>query len=78
MGIGADVGRTAEAEAAVQTAVDKLAGLHILMENAGVTTPVRRIGTPDDVAAVATFPDRDEASYVTGQTRYVDRGETVV
>lgn len=37
-------------------------------------TPVRRVGTPEDVAAAAAFLCSDEASYVTGQTLYVDGG----
>jgi len=36
--------------------------------------PVRRVGEPDDIAAVAAFLCSDEASYVTGQTLYVDGG----
>jgi 3-oxoacyl-[acyl-carrier protein] reductase len=37
-------------------------------------TPVRRAGTPDDVAAVIVFLAGDDASFVTGQTLYVDGG----
>ncbi|WP_329521905.1 SDR family NAD(P)-dependent oxidoreductase [Spirillospora sp. NBC_01491] len=36
--------------------------------------PVRRVGTPEDVAAAAAFLCSDEASYITGQTLYVDGG----
>ncbi len=36
--------------------------------------PLDRFGTPDDVAAVATFLASDEAGYVTGSTYYVDGG----
>jgi 3-oxoacyl-[acyl-carrier protein] reductase len=36
--------------------------------------PVRRVGTPDDIAAAAAFLCSDEASYITGQTLYVDGG----
>jgi glucose 1-dehydrogenase len=36
--------------------------------------PLNRIGTPEDVAALASFLASDEASYVTGATYYVDGG----
>jgi len=36
--------------------------------------PVRRVGQPEDIAAAAAFLCSDEASYVTGQTLYVDGG----
>lgn len=37
------------------------------IEGAVARTPVRRIGQPDDVAALCAFLTRDEASYITGQ-----------
>ena len=36
--------------------------------------PVRRVGVPEDIAAAAAFLCSDEASYITGQTLYVDGG----
>lgn len=36
--------------------------------------PVRRVGFPADIAAAAAFLCSDEASYITGQTLYVDGG----
>lgn len=38
--------------------------------------PMRRLGTVDDVAAVAVFLATDEASYVTGEVVGVDGGST--
>ena len=40
-------------------------------------TPVRRVGYPDDIAAAVAFLCSDEASYITGQTLYVDGGAKV-
>ncbi len=41
--------------------------------NAGAN-PVRRVGYPEDIAAAIAFLCSDEASYITGQTLYVDGG----
>jgi glucose 1-dehydrogenase len=38
--------------------------------------PLGRLGTPEEVAAVAVFLASDAASYVTGCTYYVDGGMT--
>ena len=40
--------------------------------------PVRRVGHPEDIAAAAAFLCSDEASYITGQTLYVDGGAKLV
>lgn len=37
-------------------------------------TPMRRLGEPKEMAAIAVFLASDEASYVTGQTLYADGG----
>ena len=41
---------------------------------AAQVNPVRRVGFPEDIAAAAAFLCSDEASYITGQTLYVDGG----
>ncbi len=46
-------------------------------EAAASATPVRRVGQPDDIAAAAAFLCSDEASFITGQTLYVDGGAKV-
>ncbi|MEP9364064.1 3-oxoacyl-ACP reductase FabG [Nocardioides sp. CN2-186] len=40
--------------------------------------PVKRVGYPEDIAAAAAFLCSDEASYITGQTLYVDGGAKLV
>jgi len=37
-------------------------------------TPLGRLGMPEEVAAAAAFLASDDASYITGQTLYVDGG----
>jgi len=39
--------------------------------------PVRRVGHPEDIAAAVAFLCSDEASYITGQTLYVDGGARI-
>lgn len=43
-------------------------------EQAAAVTPLRRVGRPDDVAAVVAFLASDDAAYVSGQTLYVNGG----
>lgn len=46
---------------------------HFAQERAAAT-PVRRVGTPADVAAAIAFLASDDASFITGQTLHVDGG----
>jgi 3-oxoacyl-[acyl-carrier protein] reductase len=46
-------------------------------EAAAERTPVRRVGWPTDIAAAAAFLCSDEASFITGQTLYVDGGARI-
>jgi 2-hydroxycyclohexanecarboxyl-CoA dehydrogenase len=44
------------------------------LDGAIARTPVRRVGLPEDVAALCAFLCRDEASYITGQILGVNGG----
>lgn len=41
---------------------------------AAAITPVRRVGQPEDIANAVAFLASDQASFITGQTLYVDGG----
>ena len=49
-------------------------GFEDLKNAAAATIPVARVGQPADIAAVASFFVRDEASFVSGQVIYVAGG----
>jgi 3-oxoacyl-[acyl-carrier protein] reductase len=44
---------------------------------AAKSNPIGRVGGPEDIAAAAAFLCSDEASYITGQTLYVDGGARI-
>lgn len=46
-------------------------------EATAALTAVGRIGEPEDIAATVAFLASDEASFITGQTLYVDGGQTL-
>jgi len=48
------------------------------MQARAATTPLRRAGTPDDIAGVAAFLLSDDAAYITGEVVSADGGATCV
>ena len=42
------------------------------------STPVRRVGKPEDIAAACAFFARDDSSYITGQVLGVNGGRVIV
>lgn len=56
-----------------QTEAD-IAGMQAVMEQTWRDTPMKRMGTPEEMAAAICFLASDEASYITGQTLYVAGG----
>jgi len=68
---------TGIAPGAIETPINKAlmedkAKLNALLDN----IPLKRLGTPEDVAAVAVFLASSDADYVTGTTYFVDGGLT--
>ncbi|WP_408598459.1 SDR family NAD(P)-dependent oxidoreductase [Pseudomonas sp. PLMAX] len=48
------------------------------MVQRGTTVPMRRVGTPDEIARVAAFLLSDQASYINGEVISVDGGSSIV
>jgi 2-hydroxycyclohexanecarboxyl-CoA dehydrogenase len=48
------------------------------LERVARSYPLRRLGTPEDVAPAVLFLASDQAAYITGQTLSVSGGYTMV
>lgn len=48
-----------------------------VMDNLLAMTPLRKLGSPDDIASAVSFLASDEAGYITGQVIGVDGGMTM-
>ena len=65
------------APGAIKTPIQAATGLDAAKEAAiDAIVPLGRLGTPEEVAAVALFLASDASAYVTGSTYYVDGGMT--
>ena len=66
--------------ASVQAAAPlmKDGGLGVPWQDAGAATPVRRLGSVDDVASLVAYLVSDAAAFLTGQTILLDGGLTIV
>ena len=53
---------------------DDLAADHEAVRELSDAIPMGRIGEPEEIASVVAFLASDEASYITGQTLYIDGG----
>ena len=49
-----------------------------ILKERTATTPLRRIGEPDEIAGAVVFLSSDAGSFVTGETLVIDGGVTVI
>jgi dihydroxycyclohexadiene carboxylate dehydrogenase len=71
---GVDVGERAIPRNTIPPTEVDLAGMTAVLEQTLRDTPMKRFGTPEELAAAIAFMAADEASYITGQTLYVAGG----
>ncbi len=73
---GVDVGPRVTPRNPATLSPQEMAWLHTAAERSTNDTPMKRLGTPEEIAQAACFLASSEASYVTGQTLYVAGGGT--
>lgn len=74
--LGPEIRVNAIAPGAIHTAmIDEVGGVDSpTIQAMKESTPLRRVGTPDEIATVALFLATDDSSFVTGQVIRVDGG----
>ncbi|MDQ3543012.1 MAG: SDR family oxidoreductase [Actinomycetota bacterium] len=78
-GLAAELGPTgtsvnAIAPGATVTALLRLVNDQDAIDAMAATTPLRRVGQPDDISGVVTFLASPAGRWITGQTIYADGG----
>ena len=48
-----------------------------ILEQSTATTPMRRIGMPDEIAGAAVFLASEAGAFMTGQQMVIDGGQTI-
>ena len=48
-----------------------------ILEQSTSTTPLKRIGLPDEIAGAAVFLASDAGAFMTGQQLVIDGGQTI-
>ncbi|MET0766908.1 MAG: SDR family NAD(P)-dependent oxidoreductase [Aeromicrobium sp.] len=55
-------------------AIDNMGGRHVLDDMVAASVPLKRQGTPPEIAKAVAFLASDDSSYMTGQTVIIDGG----
>ena len=78
LGRGLDALIPVEGEAAAIPKKETDVQIDQIKEGVAATTPLGRVGTPDEIANAVVFLASDESSYMTGADLFVDGGAAQV